>query len=61
MNIAANYKICRIKFNREDDNLKKENKKKTKLSVVVKTPLTEKEKCEKVELLRQMFQEKYYS
>ena len=59
--IAANYKICRIKFNRGDDDLKKENKKRKKLSVVVMTPLTKKQKEEKIELLRQMFQEKYYS
>lgn len=61
MNIAANYKICRIKFNRGDDNLKKENKKRKKLSVVVMTPLTKEQKEEKVKQLIEMFQTKYYS
>ena len=49
------------KIYRKDDNLKKEKKKNIKLSVVVKTPLSEEQKNKTIELITQMFQKKYYS
>lgn len=49
------------KIYRRDDNLKKEKKEIPKLSVVVKTPLSEEQKKKTIELITQMLQKNFYS